>query len=117
MKLERVYALKFGGVYPHYVAKAEAKGRSKAEVDQILRWLTGYSQKQLEKVIADGSDYESFFAKAPKLNPARSLITGVICGVRVETIEEPTYQLIRYVDKMIDELAKGKSMEKILRST
>ncbi len=116
MKLERVYALKFGGVYPHYVAKAEAKGRSKAELDQILRWLTGYSQKQLEKVIADGTDYETFFAKAPKLNPARSLIKGVICGVRVEDIEEPTYQLIRYVDKLVDELAKGKAMEKILRS-
>lgn len=115
MKLERVYALKFGGVYPHYLAKAEAKGRTKAELDEILRWLTGYSQKQLEKVIADGTDYETFFAKAPKLNPARSLITGVICGVRVEEIEEPTYQLIRYVDKLVDELAKGKAMEKILR--
>ncbi|MCC7479145.1 DUF2200 domain-containing protein [bacterium] len=115
MKLERVYALKFGGVYPHYLAKAEAKGRTKAELDEILRWLTGYSQKQLEKLIADGTDYETFFAKAPKLNPARSLITGVICGVRVEEIEEPTYQLIRYVDKLVDELAKGKAMEKILR--
>jgi hypothetical protein len=115
MKLERVYALRFGGVYPHYVAKAEAKGRTKAELDEVLRWLTGYSQKQLETQIENGTDLETFFAKAPQLNPARSLITGVICGVRVETIEEPTMQLIRYMDKLVDELAKGRAMEKILR--
>ena len=115
MKLERVYAIKFGGVYPHYVAKAEKKGRSKAELDEVIRWLTGYSQKQLDKVIADGIDLETFFAKSPKLNPNRELITGVVCGVRVEEIEEPTYKLIRYMDKLVDELAKGKAMEKILR--
>ncbi|MCB1220146.1 MAG: DUF2200 domain-containing protein [Planctomycetales bacterium] len=115
MKLDRVYAMKFGGVYPHYVAKAEKKGRSKAELDEVLSWLTGYSQKQLDKIIEDGTDLETFFAKAPKLNPNRELITGVVCGVRVEEIEEPTYKLIRYMDKLVDELAKGKAMEKILR--
>src|SRR5262245_23864613 len=112
----RVYAYSFASVYPLYIAKAEKKGRTKAEVDQVLRWLTGYSQKQLEAHIAKRTNLEDFFAKASRLNPSRSLITGVICGVRVEDIKEPTMQEIRYMDKLIDELAKGKAMEKILRA-
>ena len=115
MKLERVYALSFASVYPHYVKKAETKGRTKAELDEVIRWLTGYSQKGLEAQLKKQTDLETFFAEAPQLSPARALIKGVICGVRVENIEEPTMQLIRYMDKLIDELAKGKSMEKILR--
>jgi hypothetical protein len=102
-------------VYPHYVAKAEKKGRTKAEVDEILRWLTGYSQEELECHLGDETEFETFFDEAPLMNPSRSLITGVICGVRVEEIEEPTMREIRYLDKLIDELAKGKAMEKILR--
>jgi hypothetical protein len=98
-----------------YVAKAEKKGRTKAEVDQIICWLTGYSQKDLEAQLEKRTDFETFFAEAPQLNPSRALIKGVICGVRVEDIEEPTMQAIRYLDKLIDELAKGKAMEKILR--
>jgi Uncharacterized protein conserved in bacteria len=111
----RVYGYSFGSVYPHYVTKAERKGRSKAEVDTIIRWLTGYDQQQLERALADGTTLEDFFTEAPRLNPARSLITGVICGIRVEQIEEPLMREIRYLDKLIDELAKGKAMEKILR--
>src|SRR5690606_8347559 len=95
-------------VYPHYVAKAERKGRTKAEVDAIIRWLTGYDQAKLEAVLRDRTDFETFFAKAPALNPARRLITGVVCGVRVEDVKEPTMQEIRYLDKLIDELAKGR---------
>ena len=102
-------------VYPHYVAKAEKKGRTKSEVDEIIRWLTGYSQDELEAHLEKGTDFETFFAQAPQLNPARRLIKGVICGVRVEEIQEPLMQEIRYLDKLIDELAKGKPMEKILR--
>ena len=102
-------------VYPLYVAKAEKKGRTKAEVDQIISWLTGYDQKELKTQLVKQTDFETFFAKAPKMNPARTLITGVICGVRVEDIKEPTMQEIRYLDKLIDELAKGKAMDKILR--
>jgi hypothetical protein len=102
-------------VYPHYVAKAEKKGRTKAEVDEIVRWLTGYTQEELDVQLEKKTSFEDFFAGAPRLNPARSLITGVICGVRVEDIEEPTMQEIRYLDKLIDELARGKAMEKILR--
>ncbi|MDR7870917.1 MAG: DUF2200 domain-containing protein [Tissierellaceae bacterium] len=102
-------------VYPHYVAKAERKGRSKLEVDEIIRWLTGYSQEELEYQLEKETDFETFFAEAPQLNPSRNLIKGVVCGVRVEEIEEPIMQEIRYLDKLIDELAKGKSMEKILR--
>ena len=102
-------------MYPHYVTKAERKGRTKAEVDTILRWLTGYSQKKLEAHLKQQTDFETFFSEAPCLNPARALIKGVICGVRVEDIEEPTMREIRYLDKLIDELAKGKPMEKILR--
>lgn len=102
-------------VYPHYISKAEKKGCTKSEVDKIICWLTGYSQEQLEEQLEKQTDFETFFAEAPQLNPARTLIKGVICGVRVEEIEEPTMREIRYLDKLIDELAKGKSMEKILR--
>lgn len=116
MLKHRIYTTSFASVYPHYVAKAEKKGRTKAEVDEIIRWLTGYSQKQLSSLIKKQTDFENFFAEAPQLNPARTLIKGVICGVRVEDIEEPTMQEIRYLDKLIDELARGKTMEKILRS-
>jgi hypothetical protein len=112
----RIYAMSFASVYPHYIAKAEKKGRSKTEVDQIIRWLTGYSQKALEAQIDKKTDFETFLAKAPKLNPARASITGVICGVRIEAIDDPLMKEIRYLDKLIDELAKGKAMEKILRS-
>lgn len=108
--------MSFASVYPLYIAKAERKNRTKAEVDQIIHWLTGYDSKDLKEVIQNEIDFETFFAKAPKLNPSRKLITGVICGVRVEDITEPTMQEIRYLDKLIDELAKGKAMDKILRS-
>jgi hypothetical protein len=111
----RIYKMSFASVYPHYVAKAERKGRTKAEVDEIIRWLTGYSQQQLEAQMVRQTDFETFFAEAPRLNPARSAIRGVICGVRVEEVEEPLMREIRYLDKLIDELAKGKAMEKILR--
>jgi hypothetical protein len=111
----RIYSTSFVSVYPHYVAKAERKGRTKAEVDEVIRWLTGYSPTELDAVLANGSDFETFFAEAPRLNPARSAIKGVICGVRIEEIEEPLMREIRYLDKLIDELAKGKAMEKILR--
>jgi hypothetical protein len=109
--------MSFAGVYPHYVAKAEKKGRTKEEVDQIIRWLTGYSKAGLEKVLERKTDFRTFFEKAPKLNPNAPLIKGVVCGIRVEDIEDPLMQKIRYLDKLIDELAKGKKMEKILRST
>ena len=113
--LERVYRMKFADVYPLYVQKAERKNRTKAEVDQIILWLTGYNQTELQKQIKQGTTFEAFFAQAPVLNPNRSLIKGVICGVRVEDIEDPLMQKIRYLDKLVDELAKGKAMEKILR--
>jgi hypothetical protein len=116
MKKHRIYTTSFASVYPHYVAKAERKGRTKAEVDEIIRWLTGYSQKQFEAVLENRTDFETFFAEAPRMNPSRTLIKGVVCGVRVEEIEEPTMREIRYLDKLIDELAKGKAMEKILRA-
>ena len=115
MKKHRIYTMSFASVYPYYVAKAERKGRTKAEVDEIIRWLTGYSQKKLEGQLEKMTDFESFFAQAPRMNPARDLIKGVVCGVRVEAIEEPTMREIRYLDKLVDELAKGKAMEKILR--
>src|SRR5262245_52731422 len=115
MKKHRIYAMSFASVYPLYVAKAEKKGRTKKEVDEIIRWLTGYSQKELDVQLKKKTDFETFFAEAPQLNSSRTLIKGVICGVRVEDIEEPTMQEIRYLDKLIDELAKGKAMEKILR--
>jgi hypothetical protein len=114
-KKHRVYTMSFARVYPEYVAKAERKGRAKAEVDQVIRWLTGYDQDQLDAQLERGTDIETFYAEAPRMNPARSLIKGVICGVRLEEIEEPTMRDIRYLDKLVDELAKGKSMEKILR--
>jgi hypothetical protein len=115
MPKHRIYSISVASVYPLYVAKAEKKGRTKAEVDEIIRWLTGHSQKTLDAELAKKTAFEDFFAKAPAMNPSRLLITGVICGVRVETIEEPVMQEIRYLDKLIDELAKGKAMEKILR--
>lgn len=115
MTKPRIYTTSFASVYPHYVAKAEKKGRTKAEVDEIIRWLTGYSQEELEAHLERGTDFETFFAEAPQPNPARALIKGVVCGVRVEEIEEPTMREIRYLDKLIDELARGKAMEKILR--
>jgi len=111
----RIYTTSFASVYPHYVAKAEKKGRTKAEVDEIIRWLTGYTQKQLESQLKKATDFETFFADAPKLNPSRKLITGVVCGIRVEEIKEKTMREIRYLDKLIDELARGRAMEKILR--
>jgi hypothetical protein len=115
MKNERIYAMSFASVYPLYVAKAEKKGRTKAEVDEVIRWLTGYTQKGLDAQIAKKTSFEAFFGKAPKLNASRALITGVVCGVRVENVEEPLMQNIRYLDKLVDELAKGKAMEKVLR--
>ncbi len=115
MKPERLYVTSFAKVYPCYITKAERKGRTKAEVDQIIRWLTGYTQKQLEKQLEKETDFKTFYAKAPNLNPKRSLITGVICGVRLEDIKDPLMREIRYLDKLIDELAKGRVMEKILR--
>jgi hypothetical protein len=115
MTKHRIYTMSFASVYPHYITKAENKGRTKAELDQIIRWLTGYSQVQLEAQIEEQTDFETFFAEAPQLNPARSMIKGVICGVRVEDIQEPTMREIRYLDKLVDELAKGKAMDKILR--
>ena len=111
----RVYSYSVASVYPLYVQKAEKKGRTKAEVDQIILWLTGHTQKSLENELAKGTNFEDFFARAPGMNPARSLIKGVVCGVRVEEIAEPTMREIRYLDKLIDELARGKAMEKILR--
>ena len=115
-KKHRIYTISFASVYPLYIEKAEKKGRTKAEVDQIIRWLTGYRQKDLNAQIKKETDFETFFAEATQMNPARALITGVICGIRVEDIEEPLMQEIRYLDKLIDELARGKAMEKILRS-
>lgn len=112
----RIYTTSVASVYPHYVAKAEKKGRTKAEVDDIIRWLTGYSEEELEAQLEKQTDFENFFRQAPRLNPSRALIRGVICGVRIEDIEEPTMREIRYLDKLIDELAKGKAMEKILRT-
>jgi hypothetical protein len=114
-KKHRIYSMSVASVYPLYVTKVEKKGRTKTEVDEIIRWLTGHTQESLEKELADKTNFEDFFAQAPQLNPSRSLITGVICGVRVENIEEPTMREIRYLDKLVDELAKGKAMEKILR--
>ena len=112
----RIFTTSVASVYPFYLAKAEKKGRTKAEVDSIIRWLTGYSQKQFETCLQKGTSLEDFYSKAPQMNPSRSLITGVTCGVRVEEIKEPIMQEIRYLDKLIDELAKGKAMEKILRA-
>jgi hypothetical protein len=115
MTKHRIYTTKFADVYPFYVQKAEGKNRTKEEVNQIICWLTGYSQAGLQQQIDLGNDFEIFFAQAPALNPNRSLIKGVVCGVRVEEVEDPLMQKIRYLDKLVDELAKGKSLEKILR--
>ncbi|MBC5772695.1 DUF2200 domain-containing protein [Pontibacter sp. KCTC 32443] len=115
MEKHRIFKMSFASVYPHYVAKAEKKGRTKAEVDTIINWLTGYNQEALQQQIELKNDFETFFAQAPQLNPNVSKITGVICGCRVEEIEDTLMQQIRYLDKLIDELAKGKTMEKILR--
>lgn len=115
--MHRIYTVSVVSVYPYYVAKAEKKGRTKAEVDEIICWLTGYTQKQLASELEKQTDFESFFANAPAMNPSRKLITGVICGVRVEDIEESTMQEIRYLDKLVDELARGKTMKKILRAS
>jgi hypothetical protein len=112
----RIYKTSVASVYPHYVNKAEKKGRTKDELDEILRWLTGYDDSELAAQLERGTDFERFFAQAPALNPSRKLITGVICGVRVEEIEDPLMQEIRYLDKLVDELARGKAMEKILRT-
>lgn len=115
MTKHRIYTMSVASVYPHYVTKAERKGRTKSEVDEIIRWLTGYSQEEFEAQLEKQTDFETFFAEAPKLNPSRDLIKGVVCGVRVEDIEEPIMKEIRYLDKLIDELAKGKAMDRILR--
>ena len=117
MAKHRIYTISFASVYPHYITKAEKKGRTKAEVDQIICWLTGYSQQGLEAQLEKQTDIETFIAEAPEPNPSRTLIKGLICGIRVEGIEETTMREIRYLDKLIDELAKGKAMEKILRKS
>jgi len=115
MAKHRIYTISFASVYPHYITKAEKKGRTKAEVDQIIAWLTGYGQEELETLLENKTDIETFIAQAPRLNPARSQIKGLVCGVVVEDIEEPTMREIRYLDKLIDELARGKAMDRILR--
>ena len=115
MSLQRVYRIKFSGVYPLYVQKAERKQRTKDEVDRVIRWLTGYSQPELQRQIDLGSDLETFFAQAPRFHPNAALIKGVVCGVRVEEVEDPLMRKIRYMDKLVDELAKGKALDKILR--
>ena len=116
MAAHRIFSTSLASVYPLYVAKAERKGRTKAEVDEIFRWLTGHDQASLDAELANQTTFKDFFANAPHMNPNRSLITGVVCGIRVETIEDPLMQEIRYLDKLVDELAKGKKMEKILRT-
>jgi hypothetical protein len=115
MKNTKIFKTPFASIYPYYIQKAEKKGRTKAEVDEIIRWLTGYDEQSLEKQINEKTDFESFFAEAPEMNPNVSKITGVICGYRVEDIEDELMQKIRYLDKLVDELAKGRGMEKILR--
>ena len=115
MAKHRIYSISFASVYPHYIAKAEKKGGTKAEVDQIILWLTGYSPAEFEAALNNRTDFETFYTEAPRLNPARAQIKGLICGVRVEEIEDPIMREARYLDKLIDELAKGKKMEKILR--
>ena len=115
MARHRIFAMAFAKVYPAYVAKAEKKGRTRAEVDELIRWQTGYTQRQLKAQIAGGVDFETFYAEAPAMNPARTLITGVVCGERVEEVEDPLMREIRYLDKLVDELARGTAMGKILR--
>lgn len=116
MENHKVFAMSFASVYPHYINKAEKKGRTKEELDTIICWLTGYNQQELRQQIDTKSSFEAFFAEAPQINQNASKITGVICGYRVEEIEDKLMQKIRYLDKLVDELAKGKTMEKILRS-
>jgi hypothetical protein len=116
MSKHRIYTTSVASVYPHYLAKTEKKGRTKTELDEVIRWLTGYSQAELEGRLNNRTDFETFFADAPRLNPARTTIKGVICGVRIEEIEEPTMREIRYLDKLVDELARGKAMDKLLRT-
>ena len=115
MEKHRIYTMAFAGVYPHYVTKAEKKGRTKAEVDEVIRWLTGYTAEQLAAQIIEKKNFEAFFDEAPRLHPNASKITGVICGVRIEEIEDPLMKKVRYLDKLIDELAKGRPMAKVLR--
>jgi len=115
MAKHRIYTMAFSGVYPHYITKAEKKGRTKEEVDQIIFWLTGYDESTLKRILSEKTNFESFFDEAPQLNPNVDKITGVICGHRIENIEDPLMKKVRYLDKLIDELAKGKAMEKILR--
>ncbi|HMS98248.1 MAG TPA: DUF2200 domain-containing protein [Saprospiraceae bacterium] len=115
MQNTRVFKMSFASVYPHYIAKAEKKGRTKEELDTIIFWLTGYTEKELKRILEEKTDFETFFGEAPQMNPNVDKITGVICGYRVEEIEDPLMQKIRYLDKLVDELAKGKAMEKILR--
>ena len=115
MAKHRIYTTSVASVYPHYVAKAEKKGRRRGEVDEIICWLTGYSTQELQAQLHGGTDFRTFFADAPAMNPSRTLIKGVVCGIRVEEIEDPLMREIRYLDKLIDELAKGKAMDKILR--
>ncbi len=113
--MSRIFTVSFGSVYPHYVTKVEKKGRTKAELDEVITWLTGYDQTELERHLADGTTFEDFFAAA-RLNPNASHITGTVCGVRVEQVDDPLMQKIRYLDKLVDELAKGKAMDKVLRA-
>lgn len=115
MTNHRIYTTSVASVYPHYINKAEKKGRTKAEVDEVIRWLTGYSQAELDEALEQRTDFRTFFAESPKLNPARAAIKGVICGVRIEDIDDPLMREIRYLDKLVDELAKGRPMAKILR--
>ncbi len=115
MTKHRIYGMSFASVYPHYVAKVEKKGRTKAEVDQVIYWLTGYDERSLHDHLAKRTDFETFFAQAPEMNPSRILIKGVICGIRVEDIEDPLMRDIRYLDKLVNEVARGKAMDKILR--
>lgn len=117
MTNHRIYATSFSSVYPHYIAKAEKKGRTKEDVDAIIFWLTGYDANTFEAQLEKKTDFETFFADAPRINPARALITGTVCGVRIEDIDDPLMKEIRYLDKLIDELARGKAMAKILRGT
>ncbi|MEJ6489054.1 DUF2200 domain-containing protein [Leucobacter sp. USCH14] len=117
MAEHRIFSTSFASVYVHYVAKAERKGRTRAEVDHVISWLTGYDVADLERIVADETDFRTFFAEAPRMNPNAGLITGVICGVRVEEIEDPLMQRIRYMDKLVDEVARGKKMTSILRGS
>ena len=116
MATHRIFSMSFASVYPYYIAKAEKKGRTKIEVDEIIRWLFGYSQQELEAHVENATDFETFVTQSPRPNPSRANIKGVVCGVRVEDIEDPIMREIRYLDKLVDELAKGKAMEKILRN-